>query len=169
MASEQAPAYQWYVKDWRSSRKVQLMTYQQRGMYREMLDEQWEEFSLPDSPHAVAALLGGHAGIWEKEWKTLRACFTLISEGRIQNKRLEKERAKQRNRREAGSRGGQNSGKSRHGQVEALSDSASSKPPDLLQARGDVLLQADSDRPRTLHLHLPVAIADCSLQVASAV
>jgi len=93
MATEQAPAYQWYVKDWRSSRKVQLMTFQQRGMYREMLDEQWEEFSLPDSPDEVAELLGGPIADWRRHWPKLRACFTVLEDGRLQNERLEKVRA----------------------------------------------------------------------------
>jgi hypothetical protein len=36
MASEPSPAFLFYVKDWRSSRKVQGMNFATRGMYLEI-------------------------------------------------------------------------------------------------------------------------------------
>lgn len=75
MAQEVSPAFQFYVKEWRSSRAIQRMTFAQRGMYLEMLLEQWENFSLPDNPAAVAELIGGTVDEWTASWPVLRRKF----------------------------------------------------------------------------------------------
>lgn len=91
MAIETAPAFQFYVKEWRSSRPVMRMTFAQRGMYLEMLLEQWENLSLPDSPDECAELIGGTVEEWRANWDVLRRKFlTDESTGRIKNTRLEK-------------------------------------------------------------------------------
>src|ERR1051326_986420 len=104
MASVRAPAYQWYVKDWRSSRKVQLMSFKGRGMYREMLNEQWDKHtSLPTDPVALCVLLGGAEAAWKKHLPQCRANFRILDDGTLLNDRLEKERAKQAKRQTDGS------------------------------------------------------------------
>lgn len=162
MGSEQSPAYQWYVKDWRSSRKVQRMSFQAQGMYRAMLDQQWEELSLPDDAAALAEELGGTAAEWVKFLPVLRVNFLILPDGRLQNQRLEKEREKQRKRRDKGSTGGQASGASRQVRlnqdtpvVEPSADIGSTNIAELAKHAG-------------ARLHLQVAGADCSLQVAGA-
>lgn len=102
MAIEQAPAFQWYVKEWRSSRAVMRMSFAQRGMYLEMLNEQWENLTVPDDPAACADLLGGTVAEWTKAWPVLRRKFVDAEDepGRILNIRLEKERDKQHGRRQ---------------------------------------------------------------------
>jgi hypothetical protein len=77
MAKEDAPAFQLYIKEWRSSRSVQRMTMQQRGMYLEMLLEQWESLYLPDDPRAVYELVGGPDPVeaWIAAWPVLRRKF----------------------------------------------------------------------------------------------
>lgn len=75
MAHETSPAFQFYVKEWRSSRAVQRMTFAQRGMYLEMLIEQWDKGSLPDDPAACADLLGGTVEEWTAAWPALRRKF----------------------------------------------------------------------------------------------
>jgi len=104
MAVETAPAFQFYVKEWRSSRPVMRMTFAQRGMYLEMLIEQWENLSLPDSPTECAVLIGGSVEEWVSAWPVLRARFVdrrragrpIITDhdaiGRIHNLRLERVR-----------------------------------------------------------------------------
>lgn len=96
MATEPAPAFQFYVQEWRSSRAVQRMTFAQRGMYFEMLLEQWEHYSLPDDPGAVATLCGGTVEEWADAWFILRPRFMdrrpQRPDGRIVNARLEKYR-----------------------------------------------------------------------------
>lgn len=91
MATETAPAFQFYVKEWRSSRPVMRMTYAQRGMYLEMLIEQWENLSLPDSADEVAEIIGGNVEEWRANWPVLRRNFLLNPDtNRITNTRLEK-------------------------------------------------------------------------------
>lgn len=128
--SARPPAYQWYVNDARSDRAFQRMSYAQKGMYREMLDEQWDNqgVGLPDCPRACAELLGGTEEEWLENWPVLRRKFVdRRSRPRngapdyhdpsdhdparhIINLRLEKQRKSQRDfitkQREAGSRGG---------------------------------------------------------------
>ncbi len=76
MAAEKAPAFQFYVRDWRSSRKVQVMSFKERGMYLEMLIEQWDKGAAPSSPKACALAFGGTDGEWERSWAALSACFS---------------------------------------------------------------------------------------------
>ena len=94
MPITKAPAFQFYVKDWRSSRSVQRMSFKERGMYFEMLLEQWDEGSLPDDAVAVCQIIGGTLSDWQKAWATLRPNF-LPTDGRLVNQRLEMEREKQ--------------------------------------------------------------------------
>lgn len=90
MAAEPAPAFQFYVKDWRSSRKVQTMTFAERGMYLEMLLEQWETGSVPSTPAALASLLGGTEAAWTRAWPKLILCFKARArDGRFVNEKLE--------------------------------------------------------------------------------
>lgn len=72
---------------------MQLMSFKVRGMYREMLDEQWDSnASLPNDPAALAALLGSTASDWQKHLPQLRLSFTLLDDGTLQNDRLERVR-----------------------------------------------------------------------------
>ena len=73
--SNGSPAFLFYVAEWRSSRAVQRMTFAQRGMYFEMLCEQWDKGSLPDCPRACADALGGTDEEWLAAWPTLRRKF----------------------------------------------------------------------------------------------
>lgn len=74
------------------------MTFAQRGMYLEMLLEQWENLTLPDSPAECADLIGGTVHEWSRHWPVLRARFVSDEPGRIYNVRLERERHKQQSR-----------------------------------------------------------------------
>lgn len=75
MAPKKAPAFQFYVRDWRSSRKVQLMSFALRGMYLEMLIEQWDKGAAPSTAAACALALGGSAREWTAGWSALASCF----------------------------------------------------------------------------------------------
>jgi uncharacterized protein YdaU (DUF1376 family) len=90
MTNEPAPAFQFYVKDWRSSRKVQAMSFAERGMYFEMLLEQWETGSVPASSADLAMLLGGSESVWSRAMPRLSQCFmTRRHDGRLVNAKLE--------------------------------------------------------------------------------
>lgn len=143
MAIETSPAFQFYVKEWRSSRAIMRMTFAQRGMYLEMLLEQWENLSLPDSAEVCADIIGGKPSEWIRNWAALRRNFVDGSApGRIVNARLERERAKQRNghqrasdRGSAGAAARWKNGTKQHNAngvsiTQALTPGASCSPPD---------------------------------------
>src|SRR6185295_6362889 len=93
VASEPSPCFLFYVKDWRSSRKVNGMNYAAQGMYFAMLLEQWESGSVPSSPAEVASLLGGTKTEWTRAWPKLSACFVARKrDGRLVNAKLERVR-----------------------------------------------------------------------------
>jgi len=90
MASEAIPAFLFYVKDWASSRKVQAMSYDERGRYLELLVEQWQTGSLPATPAAIAALFGDSEAGWTRAWPRLSPCFTTRKrDGLLVNSKLE--------------------------------------------------------------------------------
>lgn len=72
------------------------MNFATRGMYLEMLLEQWDAGSVPGSPAECAALLGGTPTEWQRSWPKIKPCFTTkklngrsISDGRMVNLKLE--------------------------------------------------------------------------------
>ena len=75
---------------------MQRMTFAERGMYLEMLLEQWESFTLPDSPEECAELIGGTAEEWRGAWAALRRKFVSDTPGLIYNLRLERARKERR-------------------------------------------------------------------------
>jgi uncharacterized protein YdaU (DUF1376 family) len=92
---EPLPYYRWYWRDWRGSRAVQKMTALERGIYRELLDEQWRIGHLVNDP----AWLADAAMCTEQElanaWQMLSKCFPPIegTDGQLlANTRLEAER-----------------------------------------------------------------------------
>lgn len=70
------PYYPWFVKDFRANRKVQRMNYVERGLYRELLDECWEEGVIPDDPIKLAEICNCPAGVMVEAWVKIRPCFT---------------------------------------------------------------------------------------------
>lgn len=109
------PAYQRYVNDWRSSRATMRMSFAERGVYTEMIDQQWLDGSLPDDPEAVADLLAitleQRAEVLAA-WEVVRRKFVEDEKrpGRIYNVKLEKLRRERlqfiRTKQTAGQRGG---------------------------------------------------------------
>lgn len=90
------PYLRWYVSDYRASRRVQRLTWQERGIYRELLDECWIEGCIPDDVERLAEIAGCPKGIMAEAWTNLRPMFMPI-EGMdgmyLANRRLETERS----------------------------------------------------------------------------
>jgi uncharacterized protein YdaU (DUF1376 family) len=53
-----AIAYQWYPGDWASDGLVRTLSFEERGLYREMLDVQWTDGSLPADDARCARAFG---------------------------------------------------------------------------------------------------------------
>lgn len=114
MAREDAPAFQYYPRDYLSDARVRAMTYQERGMYWDLVSQCWLEHGLPGTPTEIARILGlAPTKFVKRYWPHLQECFVLV-DGRYQHRRLEKERDKQRAWFEKSSKGGRAKAAKRH-------------------------------------------------------
>lgn len=88
-----APAYQWYPKDYELDEAVKLMSYEQEGIYRRLLDHQWLNGSLPADPKQIAKLVPKvPAARFLKLWEGIAEKFNGTVPGRLTNGRLERQR-----------------------------------------------------------------------------
>ena len=94
---DKAPAYQWYPKDYDSDELVKLMTYEEQGIYRKLLDHQWLEGSIPANVDHLAGLLGlrGPDAVRFASVMWPRIAVKFHGRGaRLTNSRMEREREK---------------------------------------------------------------------------
>ena len=54
--TEKAPAFQWYPKDYLSDLNVVVMTLEEEGAYRRLMDYCWLHGSIPDDMAALGAM-----------------------------------------------------------------------------------------------------------------
>jgi hypothetical protein len=113
--SKPSVGFYFNVQDWRGSRAVQRMSFAERGVYFEMLCEQWEKRNMPDVPQQVAELLStteAQAREVMAAWEVVRRKFVISPSdpSRIYNAALERTRRQQaanrRKKQSAGQRGG---------------------------------------------------------------
>lgn len=78
MSSRSLPYYRWYVTDFRASRAAQRLSYLERGLYRDLLDECWVEGHIPDDPAKLADICGCPLGVMAEAWPNLRPRFSPI-------------------------------------------------------------------------------------------
>lgn len=86
------PAYQWYVADARNDEVYMLMTYEQRGIYRDLLDHQWVEGSIPADPALLAVLLHIDTERFRQVWPLIMGKFQPHRDTRLINAKLEAQR-----------------------------------------------------------------------------
>lgn len=90
---KRAPAYQWYPRDFDMDEEVKLMTYEEEGVYRRLLDHQWFHDGLPADVKQIARLVPKVASQrFQKLWTSMSMKFEL-RDGRLVNPKLEKVRA----------------------------------------------------------------------------
>ena len=82
------PYYKWFWQDWRANRKIQRMTYIEKGLYRELLDECWVEGFIPDDIEELADICGCPKEIMANAWQVLSKCFEVIEDGKLVNQKL---------------------------------------------------------------------------------
>ena len=93
MPNRKAPAYKWYPKDYDSDEAVKLMTYEQEGIYRRLLDHQALHGSIPAEPHDIAMLVPKVTlRHFLTVWPRIAGKFAL-TDGRLVNRKLEKVKA----------------------------------------------------------------------------
>jgi uncharacterized protein YdaU (DUF1376 family) len=82
------PYYKWFWQDWRANRKAQRMSYIERGLYRELLDECWVEGFIPNDISILAEICGCPDEVMADAWQVLESCFELVDDKYI-NKKME--------------------------------------------------------------------------------
>jgi uncharacterized protein YdaU (DUF1376 family) len=107
-----SPAFSFYPKDWLSDGPVREMTHEEKGVYADLLSIYWLEDGLPSDPERLARLVAIPAKRFMKLWPAISRCFQ-ESEGRLVQKRLEGEKAKQLSFRNSQSTKGKLGGKSK--------------------------------------------------------
>ena len=110
-----APAFQWYPKDYLTDENVVLMTLEEEGAYRRLMDYCWLQGSLPNDMKALAAMCKNVTPERMAElFFAIGRCFTLAN-GRLYHPRLEREKQAQLERREAKQKAGKKGAKARWG------------------------------------------------------
>jgi uncharacterized protein YdaU (DUF1376 family) len=88
MIDRTLPYYKWFWQDWRANRKIQRMSYIERGLYRELLDECWVEGCIPNDIKELADICGCPEDVMADAWQVLSSCFELLEDGRLINQKL---------------------------------------------------------------------------------
>lgn len=87
-----APAYPWYPRDFDMDEEVKLMTYEEEGIYRRLLDHQWFHDGLPAEIDRIARLVPKvPSARFKKLWPAIAPKFLLV-DGRLVNPKLEQVR-----------------------------------------------------------------------------
>ncbi len=86
--------YPWFTGDWQSSGTARAMSLEERGLYRELLDQQWNLGSLPIDEAQLRRLAGASEKEWKRSWPAVREKFVRRGE-RWVNERMEQIRVEQ--------------------------------------------------------------------------
>lgn len=105
------PAFLFYPGDWMQSETVRAMTYEQRGVYLELLAMAWLEGSIPEDPERLRRMVGLSAARWAKVWPLVSECWIPTGQQRLVNPRQEHERVTRREKAEEMRRRGAAGGK----------------------------------------------------------
>lgn len=152
--ADRFPWYPHYVADWRLSRSVRQMTYEQRGMYRELMDVAWGDGTvepcLTDDDAWIAKELGVPLARWKKVGPAIRACWEARG-GKLYNPRLSKAWEIQRAKYDLKVKAGKESAKKR-AESQHRSPSVGNKRPTPLPVRSQQNpnhTDADTDRTKS--------------------
>jgi len=94
----------WYPGDFMRSTRGWSVTA--KGVYRELLDAQWDIGGLPEDPEQLRALIGATATEWAQGWKRCEEKFVVCHDGSRRNTVLEHHRDRTLSLREGRSAGG---------------------------------------------------------------
>lgn len=106
---EPLPYFKWLWRDWRANRHVQRLHYVAKGLYRELLDEQWCEGFIPPDIETLADICNCPVDVMQEHWTSLQDLFETQEDGRLVNRKLEQQRTAEDSIRAAKARGGQKS------------------------------------------------------------
>lgn len=120
------PYYKWYWIDYRANRKVQRMSWQARGLYRELLDEFWSEGFLPSGMDELAEICGCDPTSFLLYWPEIEPCWEFTHEGLV-NPKMEEQRTSTDVARAAKARAGAKGGKVSNSATRSKQTEASAK------------------------------------------
>lgn len=80
----------WYPDQFRSS--TAAWCWQEKALYRALLDAQWALGALPSGERSLAHLGSMDVRVFRRLWKTVKAKFQSLPDGTLQNYRLEQHR-----------------------------------------------------------------------------
>ena len=166
MANGKSPAYQWYPKDYLADVHTTLMTLEEEGAYRRLLDHCWLEGSIPNDMQALGRMCKGLTPQRMAEmWVNLEPCFRLKG-GRWFHPRLEAERKKQLAYKKAKSRAGKlgaearyNKGKSSSATVVPVAKSSSTSTSTTTTTKKKVTYTAEFAEIWAVHPRGPKKLA----------
>lgn len=113
--ADRAPAFSFYAQDWLVG--TFTMSLADRGAYITLLAYQWDKGSVPDSPLVLGKICGCNEAQARRFWAVISDKFPRGEDGSRRNLRLESERQKQANRREAMAANGKKGAEHRWGQA----------------------------------------------------
>jgi len=107
MSTKPPPAFQFYPADWLSDARVREMTFEEKGVYIDLLSHAWKERGIPADQKRLAKLLGLSPAKLARLWATVGRCWEergdVLVQPRMERQRDERERHREQAR-EAGKR-----------------------------------------------------------------
>lgn len=104
---EPLPYYKWQWRDWRANRKVQRMSWQAKGLYRELLDEFWAEGVLPTDHAELADICCCTVEEFDTFWLEIEPSWEVTDAGLV-NRKMDEQRTDTDNVRAINARNGRN-------------------------------------------------------------
>lgn len=87
------PWFKFFPSDFMGSGKVGMMSPSEVGIYIKLLCVSWQEGPLPDDPGRLWRVAGATPEEMEAAWPAVRRCWDTNADGRLVNRKLERERA----------------------------------------------------------------------------
>ncbi|NIM48942.1 MAG: DUF1376 domain-containing protein [Gemmatimonadales bacterium] len=109
------PYYRCWWKDLQTDEKYRGMTFAERGLYRDLLDLNFSEGSIPADPDKIAAVLRAKPAEVRRLWKAVEPCFKSVRNraSRCSNPRMNREIRWYESLRKAGKKAGKASSRAR--------------------------------------------------------
>lgn len=130
-AQNKAPSYPWYPGDFQRDEPVQLMSLEEEGAYRRLLDHQWLHGSIPADVGQLARICKNvSVAKMRKLWGAIEPCFIPSSHtaDRLYNRKLERVRSEREAYRHQQSESGRRGAKKRWDKVKGQDGDPISDP-----------------------------------------
>lgn len=82
-------SYPWYTADWRGSRTRVTMSLAERGLFREILDELYQNGSIPDEPELIRRIVGASEREFRRSWPKVRSILVKTETGDLTHPKVQ--------------------------------------------------------------------------------